>query len=86
MRGSTGPTAARLRIEKPPVVPAAPFVLMLCPAGPARLGQGVIRWTGLPLIPTFQVVTSLDVPVPVIVYLISDRQTALPSHVSKEFR
>ena len=39
-------------------------------SGRARLAQGVIRWTGLPLIPTFQVVTSLDVPLPVIVYLI----------------
>ena len=32
--------------------------------------HGTMRWTGLPLIATFQVVTSSDVPVPVIVYWI----------------
>ena len=37
--------------------------------GPAD-DYGVMRWTGLPRIDTCQVVTSLDVPVPVIVYLI----------------
>ena len=55
---------------KPPGEPAASSesACVGSPGDPVR--QGTIRWTGLPLIWTFQVVTSFEVPDPVMLYLI----------------